>query len=272
MGTARLTTLVLVTVVGTASACKREPPPPPLAPSSVDAATTPVPSASAPAEDAREKLMKDVVVKWTAAINARDFAALGALHSSDVRFYGVRVDNATYLAKMKAALAKDPSFHQTVDMVHVERATPSEAKVAFAKNDGKAVHSAYLVLTRRTDGSWTIDEESDVVTDANVKCATREKLTLTGTLAEGNILWHETVTPTTVIQLSSPICVDRSPGDDWGGYAERMDGVDALTLISTITLPKGTKVRIQASHAQPHLGSGAYSTSLLVFVDSITPL
>ncbi|CAN5216710.1 hypothetical protein BH09MYX1_BH09MYX1_09410 [soil metagenome] len=75
--------------------------------------------------------------------------------------------------------------------------------------------------------------------------------------------------------LSSPICVNRSPEDDWTeGYGDRMDAVDAITLYTTPTpsLAKGARVRVQGSHAAPHAGSGHYSTALLMFVDSVTPL
>ncbi|CAN5216595.1 hypothetical protein BH09MYX1_BH09MYX1_09400 [soil metagenome] len=155
-----------------ASSCKRDTPPSPTTrasatPSATASASAPASvrsaadAASAAVPDELDLALKDVVVKWNTAINAKDYAALAALHAPDVRFYGVMVDNATYGAKMKAALTKDSSFHQEVDKIHVERAEPTKAKVAFAKNDGKAVHSAYLVLIRY-DGSWKISEESDV--------------------------------------------------------------------------------------------------------------
>jgi hypothetical protein len=202
-------------------------------------------------------------------------STLASLHGPSVRFYGLPIDNATYCAKMKAALAKDPSFHQTIGAIRVEWPEQTKAKVSFRKKDDKAEHPAYLVM-EQSAGAWKIVEESDLVTDANLKCMnSADETTLTGTIDDGAFIWHDTVTPTTVLTLTSPICVIRSGEDDWGGGGDdRMDGVDSLTLLLDEKVkppPKGTKVRVKVSHAQPHSGSGHYSTELLVFVTSVTP-
>lgn len=268
--------------MGFASSCKHDAPSAttqPSASTSMNAsapatasARVPAASASAAAPDELDRALKDVVVNWNAAINAKDIAALTALHMPNVRFYGVMVDKATYGAKMKAALAKDPTFHQEVDKIHVERAEPKTAKVAFSKNDGKAVHSAYLVVVL-VGGGWMISEESDVVTDARLKCVnSADSSTLTGTIQESGFIWHESVTPTTVLVLDTPICVLRSSDDDWGEWMERAEDVDRITIATAKpTLPDGTWVRVTGRHLHPHVGSGHYSTVLLLDPDSVTP-
>ncbi len=231
------------------------------------------PSASAAAEVDPNLPLKDIAKKWNDAINAKDIAALAAMHGSNVRFYGLMVDNATYCAKMKAALAKDPSFHQDIDSIRVEWPQATRAKVSFRKKDKNAVHPSYLVMDK-SDGGWKVVEESDLVTDANLKCVmSADKITLTGTIEQGSFIWHDNITPTTVLALSAPICVIRSGDDYWGDWSDaRMDGVDRITLAVETPRVTGTKVRVQGSHLQPHTGSGTYSTSLQLMVESTTPL
>src|SRR5262249_2000507 len=84
--------------------CKRDPPPAPVRATVPDA---PTPSASVAAAEVDPNVpLRELAVQWNDAIDKADIAALGGMHGSDVRFYGVVVDNATYCAKMKAALAK----------------------------------------------------------------------------------------------------------------------------------------------------------------------
>ena len=252
--------------------CKRGPPPPPPAVVVAAAASAPSASASATADVDPDAALKEIAKEWNDAINARDMAALAALHGSNVRFYGQPVDNATYCAKMKAALAKDPSFHQTLAAIRVDWPQQTKAKVSFRKKDDKAEHAAYLVM-EKSDQSWKIVEESDLVTDANLKCVnSADSTTLAGKIDEGSFIWHEHVTPTRVLVLDAPICVIRSGTDYWGDNPSdaRMDGVDSVTLADDKSkFPAGTRVSARVSHFQPHDGSGHYSTSLLVFVDSI---
>lgn len=273
MWTARVAIVVL-------ASCRRAPPPPPAPPAIaiVDASTAiadaSTPTAIADAAVDPDLPIKEVITRWNDAINARDFAALGALHGSDVRFYGVRVDNATYVARMKAALAKDPAFHQDIDSLRVERRTPDEAKVWFRKKDNKAEHAAYLVVWRTTAGDWVISQESDFATDVNVKCLkSADTLTLTGKIDVGSIIWHDVVSSITVLTLSPAVCVERTGDDDWGGL-DRMDGVESIMIdASEPTLPHGTKVRVRGSHLAPHIGSGSYSAPLIMMnVDSTTQL
>lgn len=257
--------------VGAIASCKRGAPPPRPSPAVLfDAALAP--SASAAVEVDPDLPLKHVATQWSDAINAKDMATLGAIHGAYVRFYGLMVDNATYCAKMKAALAKDPSFHQSIDSIRVEWPRPTRAKLWFRKKDNKAEHAAYLIVDK-LEGSWKIVEESDLVTDANIKCLmSADEITLTGTIDEGYFMWHDSSTPTTVLVLKTPICVIRSGNDDWDDwYGGRIDGVDSITLVGrTPTVPIGTKMRVVGSHAQPHNGSGHYSTPLLLMVESMT--
>jgi hypothetical protein len=276
--------VVLVVLANVIASCKRSPPPPP--PPSSTPPTPLVSVASVAAAPSASPIdagvdpdadVKKVATAWNDAINARDLVALGALHTGDVRFYGVLVDWATYTAKMKAALDKDPAFHQTIGAFRVQRTKDGNTKIWFVKNDGKAEHAAYLVLMQMVGGSWKIIEESDFATDVNVKCVKSDKATLTGTIGDGSFIWHDQITPTTVLTLVAPICVDRVGTDEWGyDGPNRIDGVDDVTLVvdadASSTLPRGTKVRVVGTSLQPHTGSGHYSTPIVMFVESVTAL
>jgi len=72
--------------------------------------------------------------------------------------------------KMRAALAKDPSFHQDVEKIRVERSEPTKAKLSFSKNDGKSVALGVSDPWSPTKGAGRSTTRSDVVTDANLKC------------------------------------------------------------------------------------------------------
>jgi hypothetical protein len=277
----RKVALVVFVVAVVVASCKRSPPPPPapvavVVTPAIDAAAAAPAIADAAADPDLD--VKNFANAWNDAINARDLTALAALHASNVRFYGVMVDRATYTAKMKAALDKDRSFHQTIGSFRVHRTKDGNTKIWFAKKDNKAEHAAYLVLFQMTDGKWTIIEESDYATDVNVKCVKSDAVTLTGTLDEGSFGWHDHFTPTTVLVLPTPICVDRVGPDDWGYQGpSRIDGVEGITLISVEdagmpALPRGTKVRVKGTSLQPHTGSGYYTTPILMFVESMTPL
>jgi hypothetical protein len=136
----------IVAALGLLLSCKRQAPPPPApTPSAAVVDAAPAPSSSAAEVEPHDPL-KDLARQWSDAINKGDIAALGAMHGSTVRFYGVSVDNKMYCAKMKAALDKDPSFHQDIAALRVEWPSSTRAKVSFRKKDNKAEHPSYLVM------------------------------------------------------------------------------------------------------------------------------
>jgi hypothetical protein len=114
--------------LGLLLSCKRQAPPPPApTPSAAVVDAAPAPSSSAAEVEPHDPL-KDLARQWSDAINKRDIAALGAMPGSTARFYGVSVDNKTYCAKMKAALDKDPSFHQDIAALRVEWPSSTRAE------------------------------------------------------------------------------------------------------------------------------------------------
>lgn len=191
--------------------------------------------------------------------------ALGALHTDEVRFYGSRISNADYVARIKKALDADPKFHQTITFTNVEWRNSTNVKVSFRKKDDKRETPAYLVVQRqlpRTD--WLIVEESDVPSDAiPPTCYDYGKnVTLTGTVDESAYMVNDVSWPATILRLERPICVRQGKDE----FEDRVESIEELHLREG-DLPKPGKRSVTGQlHHQD--GSPYYASAVAMIVDS----
>jgi hypothetical protein len=107
---------------------------------------------------------------WNAALAKRDARALAPAYASIVLYYGKRLSNADRGKLVAGLFAKTPDYTQSIREVHVERADASAAVVVrFIKSataHGKTKdYPSYVVF----DGANRIVEESDAITDENLR-------------------------------------------------------------------------------------------------------
>ncbi len=143
------------------------------APTAVDAAAIPIPSARAAASGSARSARPDpfaeprfVLVKWNAAHGSHDVHALEALYAPTVRYYGQTLSGAACAKGKAAAFAKSPDYAQTVRDASFTK-QDSSWLVSFTKTStsgGKSTdYPAFLVVEH-----GRIAEESDKITDANL--------------------------------------------------------------------------------------------------------
>jgi len=249
--------VVLGLMVALVAACRHEAKettvdatPPPL--SAAAAAAAP----SAPATGARARTIDAgapevaTVLRWNAALNAHDGAALEALYAPAIRYYGHLMEAAECRKAVMAALAKDPTFHQDITIERViwtKEGTSELATVSFTKRTGDRTYDAYVVVTE--DG-WKIAAESDHTTDANLAkrgacLAFGADVTLSGKLSEDTAGGSRV----TFFNLDHAVCVVRGDRPDADpNYDAEPERVDDVTFVHTVL---GEKVKPECCQRSP---------------------
>jgi hypothetical protein len=189
-----------------------------------------------------------VVERWNAALDAHDVTALAPLYSAiEVVYYGAHVDGATCVKRARAALARDPSYRQSIAITNVETYDDdAHATVFFTKRNGDKSYDAYVVIDRAT---LKIVEESDRTTNKSLvksgSCVAYEsEHTFVGTLSQSSYIHHDKASTSEYIAFDHPVCVvelepdanqgaqPQAPRSDVGGILVQMtDNTDVSATL-----------------------------------------
>jgi hypothetical protein len=231
------------------------------------ASPTPVASASGSAVETVDAALSSaaiaqaVVKDWNDAVNAKDATALKRLYDTTVSYYGTTLRGDACVARIMAALAKDPGYHQEISGARTS-GNDLVMDVAFKKTFGKTTVDAYIAVDPR---KRVIVLESDKTTDANLAKA---KTCLTYgpvTLQDG--IGHAVAPNEEFWTTEKAYCVVKGEFDD-PSAPPRLDDVYLQVMSDALPkLPSSPKGYVIKGFLQP---GGTHQDATIV-ADSITP-
>lgn len=132
-----------------------------------------IPNSDGDIQKATRLLLTDLVIKWNDLHNTRNESGWLDLYAPDVKFYGMNLSPDECLAKKEALFVKYPNFYQRIDSeLNFDKINDDLISVSFVKeartNSKTMAYPSYLTF-KRSNTSWEIVEESDLITDENLK-------------------------------------------------------------------------------------------------------
>lgn len=120
-----------------------------------------------------ETEITDVVRKWNKSLNLRDEKMSNEVYAPSVEFYGRNLSAEECTAMRIDRATSDPTWQQEIiSEINLERQDDGSVIASFTKQSdskkGKHTYPAYLIL-KKSGGKWKITNESDKLTDKNLK-------------------------------------------------------------------------------------------------------
>lgn len=117
----------------------------------------------------------ELVINWDKMHESRTFDNLESCpYAKTVKFYGQSMSGKEAARIKQKALKDDTGYSQESSNIVVTRISDKRVKCEFekrtvSKGETKVYPSCYLYFIHDSDGHWYIDEESDAITDKNMK-------------------------------------------------------------------------------------------------------
>lgn len=124
-------------------------------------------------EDSYKSEIIDVVEKWNKSLNLRDEQMSNEVYAQEVQFYGQKLNGSICAEKRVDMAMSDPTWQQEIiSEIHLEKQDDGTVIANFTKqstsNKGTHTYPSYLIL-KKFHGTWKIINESDKLTDKNLK-------------------------------------------------------------------------------------------------------
>lgn len=123
-----------------------------------------------------ESFFIDLVKRWDETHNCKEFDECGENnpYAETVKFYGMKMSGLDAHLKKVELLAAKPDFRQESQNIKVKKITEKYVicnfdKKVFSNGKSKYYPGCYLYFEDVGDGLWKIVQESDSITDHNLK-------------------------------------------------------------------------------------------------------
>ena len=121
-----------------------------------------------------ETFFKQQVENWDNMHNQQTYEDDGyTLYSNRVYYYGKNISVEDVVRSNQDFCLKNPDFWQESKNIQVTKITETRVVCDFDKhvhlNGESDIYRSYLFFVEERNGNWTIEEESDLVTDRNLK-------------------------------------------------------------------------------------------------------
>ena len=135
-----------------------------------EAQTTTSPAIS---DDELYGILTDKVAQWDRGHTLGETYHLSSLYADRVHFYGMMCSYEKVIQKIDELLYKAEGFYQNSTNIRMSRLSDTSARCDFDKDtyhsNGVEGHYPSYLRFENIDGQWKIVEESDLITDENLK-------------------------------------------------------------------------------------------------------